>query len=164
MIYVHLWFLLPVPLASASNRLDNDGMESSMRQVRELALQALFAFDAQQDSSPELADQVIREQAGDDAATRKAIQYASGAWEQRKQADEWAQRLAPQWPTHRQPAVDRALLRLAIWEMTNTDTPAKVVIDESIELARQFSTENSPAFVNGVLDAVFKEVEKLKAE
>ena len=46
---------------------------------------------------------------------------------------------------------------MGIWELTNTDTPPKVVLDEAIEMARQFSTEQSPAFVNGVLDAVLKE-------
>jgi transcription antitermination protein NusB len=57
--------------------------------------------------------------------------------------------------------VDRNLIRLAVWEMTNTATPPKVIIDEAIELAKQFSTEQSAAFVNGVLDSVLKEHEKL---
>ena len=58
--------------------------------------------------------------------------------------------MAPQWPTRRQPAVDRSILRLAVWELTNTQTPPKVVLDEAIELAKHFSTEQSAAFVNGV--------------
>ena len=57
--------------------------------------------------------------------------------------------------------MDRSLIRLAVWEMTSTDTPPKVVIDEAIEMAKAFSTENSPAFVNGVLDAVLKETASL---
>jgi N utilization substance protein B len=71
--------------------------------------------------------------------------------------DERLERLAPQWPPRRQPGVDRSLLRLAVWELTNADTPPKVVIDEAIELAKKFSTEQSPAFINGVLDAVLRE-------
>ena len=67
----------------------------------------------------------------------------------------------PQWPPRRQPGVDRSLIRLAIYEMTSTDTPPRVVLDEAIELAKEFSTEQSPAFVNGVLDAVLKEHESL---
>jgi N utilization substance protein B len=82
---------------------------------------------------------------------------AAGAWEGREISDRWVERLAPQWPPRRQPGVDRAILRLAIWELTSSDTPPKVVIDEAIELAKSYSTENSPAFVNGVLDAVLKE-------
>jgi len=58
------------------------------------------------------------------------------------------------WRLERMPAVDRNILRLAVYEMTETDTPAPVIIDEALELARQFSTDESAAFVNGVLDAI----------
>jgi transcription antitermination protein NusB len=57
--------------------------------------------------------------------------------------------------------VDRNIIRLAIHEITSGQTPPKVAIDEAIELAKTFSTENSPSFVNGVLDAVLKEHETL---
>ena len=50
--------------------------------------------------------------------------------------------------------VDRNILRLAVYEMTDAGTPAPVVIDEALELARKFSTDESVAFINGVLDAV----------
>ena len=53
-------------------------------------------------------------------------------------------------------AVDRNLLRLAIYEMTGLGTPAPIVIDEALELARQFSSEESVSFINGVLDAVHR--------
>jgi transcription antitermination protein NusB len=61
------------------------------------------------------------------------------------------------WRLERMPAVDRNILRLAVYEMTATDTPAPGVIDEALELARQFSTDESVAFVNGVLDAIRKQ-------
>ena len=67
-------------------------------------------------------------------------------------------------PPRRQPGVDRALLRLATWELTRGETPPKVAIDEAIELAKQFSTEQSASFVNGVLDAVLKENQALVKE
>ena len=51
-------------------------------------------------------------------------------------------------------AVDRNILRLGVYELRFTDTPAPVILDESIELARRFSLDPSPAFVNGILDAV----------
>ena len=60
------------------------------------------------------------------------------------------------------PAVDRNILRLAVYEMTETDTPAPVVIDEALELARQFSTDESAAFVNGVLDAIRRRSDPLE--
>jgi len=58
------------------------------------------------------------------------------------------------WRLDRMPIVDRNILRLAVHEMTSLGTPAPVVIDEALELARRFSSEESVAFINGVLDAV----------
>ena len=56
------------------------------------------------------------------------------------------------------PAVDRNILRIAVYEMLRTDTPPAVVIDEALELARKFSGEESVHFINGVLDAVKREL------
>ena len=129
------------------------------RKVRELALQVLFAWDAHGENDLAMAQQVI--EGNDDALSRAALQFAGGAWSNREVADNWVLRLAPQWPPRRQPGVDRNILRLAVWELTHTETPPKVVIDEAIELAKNYSTEQSPSFVNGVLDAVLKEVKSL---
>ena len=60
------------------------------------------------------------------------------------------------WRLERMPVVDRNILRLAIYEMTETGTPAPVVIDEALELARKFSADESVSFINGVLDAVHR--------
>jgi len=131
-------------------------------------MQVLFLWDANTQRDLPLAKSLIagsdRPDKADEETERLALTFAEGAWENRQQADPWVERLAPQWPTRRQPAVDRNILRLAVWEMTHTDTPPKVVIDEAIELAKRFSTENSPSFVNGVLDAVLREVKNLKGE
>src|SRR5271166_2318485 len=62
------------------------------------------------------------------------------------------------WRLERMPAVDRNILRLAIYEMSQQITPPAVVIDEALELARQFSGEESVSFINGVLDAVHKDL------
>jgi N utilization substance protein B len=61
------------------------------------------------------------------------------------------------WRLERMPTVDRNILRLAIYEMSRQETPAAVVIDEALELARQFSGEESVSFINGILDAVHKQ-------
>jgi N utilization substance protein B len=133
------------------------------RKTRELAMQAMFLWDsnAQQDTS--IARQIIEEETPDTVIIDGAMRMALGAWEQREAIDRRVEHVAPQWPPRRQPAVDRNLIRLAVWELTNADTPPKVVIDEAIELAKQYSTEQSPAFVNGVLDAILKEHETLIA-
>lgn len=135
------------------------------RKVREIALQILFAWDSAGEADEKTALQVAMDASPDDATTRlRAMEAANKAWEYRTQSDVWVERLAPQWPPKRQPVVDRNLIRLALWEMTGGQTPPKVALDEAIELAKLYSTENSPAFVNGVLDAVLKEIGGLKAE
>ena len=63
---------------------------------------------------------------------------------------------ADNWRFERLAAIDRAILRLAIHEMKGTETPPKVVLNEAVELAKKFSSEESGAFVNGVLDSVHK--------
>ena len=132
-------------------------MVSKKRKVREMAMQVMFLWDTHASPDELMARQVTHDASDDPVLRQQAIESAKAAWEQRDAADRWVERIAPQWPVHRQPVVDRNLLRLAIWELTNTQVPPKVVIDEAIELAKQFSTEQSAAFVNGVLDAVLKE-------
>jgi N utilization substance protein B len=61
------------------------------------------------------------------------------------------------WRLERMAAVDRNILRMAVYEMSDLSTPAPVVIDEALELARQFSGDESVSFINGVLDAVHRE-------
>ncbi len=137
-------------------------MVPNKRKARELAMQVLFLWDAHGDNDAALAAQVVDEGAGGEDDVRKlALRMAAEAWNGRETADQWVERLAPQWPPRRQPGVDRAILRLGIYEMTGGQTPPKVAIDEAIEMAKTFSTENSPAFVNGVLDAVLREYQAL---
>ena len=62
-----------------------------------------------------------------------------------------SQTAATGWRVERMPAVDRALLRLALFELRHTDTPVAVVISEAVELAKEYSTQRSGSFVNGVL-------------
>jgi N utilization substance protein B len=139
-------------------------MSSVMRKTRELAMQVLFLWDSNANVDLTLGWQATDVGEPDETVRIRSLQMAEGAWSQRETIDAWIERLAPQWPPRRQPAVDRNIIRLAVWEMTNTPTPPKVVIDEAIELAKEFSTEQSPSFVNGVLDAILREKQTLTAE
>ena len=132
-------------------------MSAPKRKIREIALQILFAWDASGEGKDDVARQITHDASDDPIARQRAVDLATGAWDAREVADNWVERLAPQWPPRRQPGVDRNILRLAIYELTTALAPPKVAIDEAIELAKEYSTENSPAFVNGVLDAVLKE-------
>jgi N utilization substance protein B len=85
-------------------------------------------------------------------------ELAKGASEMAPDIDHRIAEKSANWKLERMPVVDRNILRLGIYEMSRQDTPAAVVIDEALELARQFSGEDSVAFINGVLDAVHKEI------
>lgn len=67
---------------------------------------------------------------------------------------------APQWPIDKLNKIDLVILWLAIYELENENTPPKVVIDEAVELAKEFGGESSPSFVNGVLGTIYKEEPK----
>jgi N utilization substance protein B len=125
--------------------------------ARELAMQVLFYWDSHGAADQDGARRLVADVAGSESIAHAAIEMATGAWESRPMADQWVERIAPQWPPRRQPGVDRNILRLAIWELTHRPTPHKVVVDEAIELAKDYSTEQSAAFVNGVMDAILKE-------
>jgi len=70
--------------------------------------------------------------------------------------DKQIQNAATEWPLDKLNKIDLAILRLAVYELDNTDTPPKVIIDEAVELAKEFGAENSPSFVNGVLGTILK--------
>ena len=166
------------------------------RDIRRLAFQALYQLDARVggatgasaasapspvEANPEDAAAVL---AGllddpDDTGTaaakytpgeiKKAFLMASGAFSARAAADAFMTEAAPTWPAHRQAAVDRAILRLAHYEMmlpvtSGGGTHPKIVVNEAVELAKDFSTEKSPAFVNGLLDKLLKQVLKERGE
>jgi len=120
-------------------------------------MQVLFLWDATGSLDLQLGMQATEHGDVEEGLRIKAVSMAERTWSAREKIDADMERIAPQWPPRRQPGVDRAILRLAIWELTNSTTPPKVVIDEAIELAKEFSTEQSPAFVNGVLDAILHE-------
>ncbi|MBI4157843.1 transcription antitermination factor NusB, partial [Candidatus Woesebacteria bacterium] len=74
----------------------------------------------------------------------------------KEEIDADIQKAAPTWPTDKLNKVDLAILRLAVYELKFGETPPKVVIDEAVELAKEFGAEASSSFVNGVLGTIFK--------
>jgi transcription antitermination protein NusB len=134
---------------------------SSRRQVRELALQALYQYDARGDLDASQIEQSVFDAPQSDAAKRLALELARNAWSTHEQADAMATEFSPDWPTHRQPMVDRAILRLAYYEIASGMTPAAVAINEAIELAKVFGSERSPPFINGVLDKMAQRLQEM---
>ncbi|MDX2198225.1 MAG: transcription antitermination factor NusB [Phycisphaerae bacterium] len=134
-------------------------------QARTLALQALCLYDALGDSfatqvlaflrDPEnLQDVGVAQQLSDDLLGF-AAGLANGAWMKRGEYDPMLEAAAPDWAIKRMPPVDRNILRLGLHEwLTHPDTPFSVIVNEAIELARRFGGNDSPKFINGVLDGI----------
>jgi len=81
---------------------------------------------------------------------------------QEKKIDKLIKESAPQWPVDKLNKIDLAILRLAVYELENEDTPPKVVIDEAVELAKEYGSESSSSFINGVLGTIYKDEESEK--
>jgi N utilization substance protein B len=84
-------------------------------------------------------------------------ELVSDIMHKRGQIDAKIEVAAPAWPIDKLNRIDLAILRLAIHELEYTKTPPKVIIDEAVELAKEFGSESSPSFVNGVLGTIYKE-------
>lgn len=132
---------------------------STRHQIRELALQALYQYDLRGVQDVTQIELSVKDSPHPPAVQEQAIELAKLAWSSHKRADEIAAELAPAWPTHRQPVVDRSILRLCYYELASGMTPTAVAIDEAVELAKSFGSERSPAFINGVLDQVAKRLQ-----
>lgn len=132
-----------------------------------LALQGLCAYEAVGEkfdlffasflSDPEVLDDLGIEGPLEEETRSFAFTLARGAWVAMAALDELIEKTATHWRIGRMTPVDRNILRLGLHELrTQPSTAAEVVITEAIELARHFGDTDSPAFVNGVLDAVYK--------
>ena len=124
------------------------------RKSREFALQMLFEWDMTR-QDPARVEKLFWRSAPATASTRDfANQLFEGAVKQVDTLDELAAKFAENWRLERIAAIDRNILRLAIYEMRAATAPSNVVINEALELAKKFSSARAPSFLNGVLDAV----------
>jgi N utilization substance protein B len=122
------------------------------RQARVAALQALFEADNSGHEAAEALDRIIASQRvpAESAAFAKVL--LTGVRAQQDELDRTIASAATQWPVDQLPAIDRNILRLAIREMLDDNgTPVEAVISEAVALAKQFGSESSAKFVNGVL-------------
>lgn len=102
--------------------------------------------------------EAVRRRKRVDEAFHFAQELVQGTLDHREKIDDMIRSQADNWRLERMPAVDRNVLRLAIYEMLfETDTPKLVVVDEAIELAKKFGSEQSGRFVNGLLDGLLKQ-------
>lgn len=143
------------------------------RRAREIALQVLFSLDLNPGLSPAQAlglfwRDFFAEARPDDSEgelPKEVIIFAealvNGAAENRAELDGIIQRASKNWRLERMARVDRNVLRLATYELAHVvEVPAKVVINEAIEVAKRYGASESPAFVNGLLDRIAQELKR----
>lgn len=134
---------------------------AARRRSREAALQVLYAADVSRALRPDQPtgaqqsfDQVAQHFELPESARAFAVQLVSGVSERLSELDAQIAAHAQNWRIERMAAVDRNVLRIAAFELLHGDVPIEVVLDEAVELAKRFGGDSSPAFVNGILDAV----------
>ena len=137
-------------------------MKGRRHQARTVALQGLYLLDIQQVPSdvdvaettgPLVAEAELRGETAD-----YARRLTVGAWAKRAEYDDMIAAVSDHWDVSRMAVVDRNILRLALYELIEQpNVPARVVIDEAIEVGREFGEAETPQFINGVLDAIWKQ-------
>lgn len=135
---------------------------ASRRRSRQRALQILYLWDARRQAPAEAIDAYYDTLYSEERPERDPFvsSLVHGVVENIAEVDAQITKHAEHWRMERMPAVDRNILRLAVYEMSRGGSPAPVAIDEALELARKFSNEESVQFVNGVLDAVNRDLQR----
>jgi N utilization substance protein B len=126
--------------------------------ARRLALQGLCSLDVQGPAALELVGRFIDDSEDTVEVRQWATELLREAWDNREESDKLLTRHAKHWHMDRLALVDRNILRLAVSEMLGLKLSHKIVITEALQLAHEFSTAESPRFINGVLDAVAREI------
>lgn len=120
--------------------------------ARKRAVDVLFEADQREIPALELLAARLAEPGTEAALPQYSVDLVEGVVGHAEQIDEYIATYSHGWAIERMPAVDRAVLRLGVWElMFNDDVPDAVAVDEAVELARSLSTDDSPGFVNGIL-------------
>ncbi len=131
---------------------------SARSKARKRALDMLFQADVRGESLETIVEAEAKRAAGEpdrEASWLYAREIVDGVADHRDEIDELIASYAQGWTLERMPNVDRALLRLSAWEVLhNPEVPTAVAIDEAVELAKEYSTDDSARFVNGVLGRI----------
>jgi N utilization substance protein B len=126
-------------------------------------MQMLFQWDMSQQDFTKLESKFWKSAKAADKTRAFANKLFEGAAKDVAVLDALIVGHSDNWRFERLAAIDRAILRLAIHEMKSSDTPPKVVLNEAVDLAKKFSSEESGAFVNGILDSVHKSLKTTSA-
>jgi N utilization substance protein B len=131
------------------------------RRSRELAMQALFQIEVIQDDSTEAVELFCKHFRVSKSVRPFFLRLVEGVKEFQREIDALIERFSENWKIGRMSRVDRNVLRVAVYELLHCDDiPPKVSINEAIDIAKRFGTEDSGAFINGILDSVRISLEK----
>lgn len=131
--------------------------------ARSVALQALYEIDITNHSIGTVLENRFADAGLDERLEDFTIQIVRGVVPIRELLDKYISEHAPEWPIDQISTIDRNLLRIALWEFAvNGETPVKVAINETIELAKKFGSDSTPRFVNGVLGSLAARENELK--
>ena len=123
--------------------------------ARSLALQVLYEVDIANHPPGDIYKSRLEETPLSDDLSDFARQIIFGVLPLTHALDQFIAKYAPEWPLEQIAAIDRNILRMALWEFAvYRDTPIKVAINEAVELAKQYGSDSAPRFVNGVLGAL----------
>jgi transcription antitermination protein NusB len=125
---------------------------SRRSKAREVVVQMLYQLDVNPDVPMDIVRDQVWERMEDEPLARFAWQLLSGVLRDKTRLDASIEALAANWSLKRMAPTDRNVLRLGAYELSETETPPGVVIDEAVELAKRFGAAQSPQFVNGILD------------
>jgi N utilization substance protein B len=130
---------------------------ASRRKSREYAMQMLYQWEMGGHTPYQVCSTFFLDRSAEPDVEGFARSLFEGAVEHREELDRLVREHAEHWRIERMAAVDRNILRVAVYELVHhPETPAAAVINEALEIARRFSGEDSVEFVNGILDAVLK--------
>lgn len=128
---------------------------NTRHQARTLALQVLYESDVAEHEVDDVLKRYLEDHSEPQRVRRYVERLITGIRSNQDDIDQRIAAAAPAFPVEQMPAVDRNILRIAIYELTNeSDVPIKAAINEAVEIAKQFGGENSGKFVNGVLGTI----------
>lgn len=134
--------------------------------ARTLAMQTLYEWDFQNSKSIDRLLELNLNASShnrDDTAFLKGL--VTGVFQHKDEIDNLIMKAAPEWPIHQISVVDKSILRLAVFELKyQIDVPAKVAINEAVELAKTFGGDNTSKFVNGVLGTIYRQSDRYEKE
>jgi N utilization substance protein B len=127
------------------------------RKSRELAMQALFCMDTLKNESDELMERLCEMLDPPSSARPFFMILIKGVIENKQDIDQLIEQYSSNWKLSRMSGVDRNIIRIAVYEMLYCDDiPPKVSINEAVDIGKLYSTEESGAFINGILDGIYQ--------